>query len=86
MDREEIKNQIRRFILTELIRDADFPLGDDQPLITGGLIDSFAVAQIGVFVETRFNLYLPDSELTVDKVDTLSQIVDNIEKAMAKQS
>jgi len=36
-----------------------------SPLLTSGLIDSFSVAQIGVFVEVTFGVYIPDTDLTV---------------------
>jgi len=81
MDRDVIKAQLREYIRKELLRDADYPLRDEEPLITGGMIDSFAIAQIGVFVETQFNLYLPDTELTVDNMDTLNQMVECISAA-----
>jgi len=49
-------------------------LGDDEPLVTGGLIDSFAIAHLGVFIEQRFGVYIPDPELTVENMDTVRRI------------
>jgi acyl carrier protein len=78
MDREEVKSKLREFIVNELLRNPGYELGDDEPLITGGLMDSFSLAQIGVFAETAFNVYIPDTDLTVDNMDTLAQMVDRI--------
>ena len=36
------------------------------------------MAQVGVFIETEFNLYIPDPELTVENMDTVDQITDQI--------
>ena len=58
----------------ELIRNPGYPLRDDEPLVTGGLIDSFAIAQIGVFVEKAFGVYVPDTELTVENMDDLGRM------------
>ena len=74
----DIRAQLRQFILTDLIRDPSFPLADDEGIITNGLIDSFALAQIGVFAEQAFGVYIPDPDLTVAKMDTLNQMVARI--------
>jgi acyl carrier protein len=79
----EIRAQLRQFILTELVRDASFPLGDDEGIISNGLIDSFALAQIGVFAEEAFGVYIPDPDLTVAKMDTLNQMVARIQRGLA---
>jgi len=79
LDTVEIKTKLRIFICTELLRDPDYNLADNEALITSGLIDSFSIAQIGVFVETTYGVYLPDNELTVEKVDNLDLITDCIQ-------
>ena len=85
MDRNEIVVKVRGFALHELIKNPDYDLDDDEALFSSGMIDSFAMAQIGVFIETEFNLYIPDSELTVDTMDTLNQITDHILQGLAEQ-
>ena len=74
----DIRAQLRQFILTDLIRDPSFPLADEEGIITNGLIDSFALAQIGVFAEQAFGVYIPDPDLTVAKMNTLNQMVARI--------
>ncbi len=78
MDEETIRENLRTFITHELIRDADYALQDDEGLITGGLMDSFALAEFGVYVEEEFDVYIPDSDLTVAKMDTLNQMVARV--------
>jgi acyl carrier protein len=68
----EVRAGLRRFICAELLGDPSYPLADDEPLITGGLIDSFALAHVAVFVESAFGVYLPDVELTVEAMDTVA--------------
>jgi acyl carrier protein len=74
-----ILNKLRAFICTQFLNDPNYPLGDQEALITGGLIDSFSLAQIGVFIENEFGIYIPDTDLTVDNMDTLSQIAACVE-------
>ena len=78
MNKSEITEKLRAFICNELVEDSSFPLADGEPLITGGLIDSFALAQIGVFVEEAFDIYIPDADLTVANMDTLEQMAAHI--------
>jgi acyl carrier protein len=76
----EVRARLRAYLCAELIRDPDYPLADDEGVITGGLIDSFALAELAVFVEQAFNVYIPDPDLTVAKMDTLDQMVARVMK------
>jgi acyl carrier protein len=78
MDKEYIREKLKIFICKELLRNPQYPLEDTEPLITGGLIDSFSLAQVGVFVEDAFNIYIPDTDLTVENMDTLNQMVERV--------
>jgi acyl carrier protein len=74
----EIIESLRRFVCTELMQHPSYPLRNDEPLMSNGLIDSFCVAHIGVFIEQQWGVYIPDPELTVEKMDTLDQIADRV--------
>lgn len=78
MDRTEVKSKLKEFICGDLLNNPDYPLKDSQPLITGGLIDSFSLAQVGVFVEDEFGVYIPDTGLTVKNMDTLEMMADTV--------
>lgn len=80
MDRNEVTGKLREFIVKDLLRNPGYELADDEALITGGMMDSFSLAQVGVFAEKAFNIYIPDTDLTVANMDTLSQMVDRIMK------
>ncbi|MBI5933699.1 MAG: acyl carrier protein [Chloroflexi bacterium] len=85
MDRNETMQKVRAFTLKELLKNPDYVLKNDEPLFSSGLIDSFAMAQVGVFIETEFNLYIPDPELTVENMDTVEQITDKILTGLAER-
>jgi len=74
------REQLRAYITRDLIRDATYPLTDSEGIISGGLMDSFALAELAVFVEGAFGVYIPDPDLTVSKMDTLDQIVARVLK------
>lgn len=83
MDRNEVLQKVRAFTLKELLKNPDYALKNEEPLFSSGLIDSFAMAQVGVFIETEFDLYIPDPELTVDNMDTVDQITDQVIAGLA---
>lgn len=78
LDPTEVREKLRKFITAELIRDAKYPLKDDEGIITGGLMDSFSLAELGVYVEREWDIYIPDPDLTVDQMNTLDQMVARV--------
>lgn len=83
MDRSEVRERLRVFVLKDMIRMPTYDLQDDEPLITGGLVDSFSLALFGVFVQEQFGVFIPDPDLTVDNLDTLTQMVDRVMRDLA---
>ena len=80
MRRDEAKEKLRRFITAELMGIADYPLTDSDALVSGGLIDSFSLVHIAVFLEREFGVFVPESELTADDFDTIEQIAARVER------
>ncbi|NCF68997.1 MAG: hypothetical protein GWP61_23805 [Chloroflexi bacterium] len=78
MDDVAVRMKLRNFITRELIRDEDYELNDTEGIITEGLMDSFALAEFAVYVEQEFDVFIPDSDLTVEKMDTLDQMVARV--------
>lgn len=78
MNEQEVRENLRVFICRELIRDEDYQLTNDEGIISNGLMDSFALAELGVYVEEEYDVYIPDSDLTVAKMDTLDLIVARV--------
>jgi acyl carrier protein len=75
----ETRDIIRNFLLTELIRNPRYKLGDDDKIITGGLIDSFDLVQVGLFIEERFGFRPDDIDLTVEKMDTVALMAEYVD-------
>ena len=78
MDEKNVRESLRDFITQELMQNSDYPLQDDETIITGGLVDSFSLAELAVFIEKAFGVYIPNPELTVERMDTLNQIVARV--------
>lgn len=80
MDAAAMRENLRAYITRELIRDEDYALADDEGIISNGLMDSFSLAELAVYIESEFNVYIPDPDLTVEKMDTLDQIVARVQR------
>lgn len=77
-DASAVAQRLRDFITGELMQQPDYPLRNDEALMSGGLIDSFSVAYIGVFIEQAWGIYVPDPELTVETMDTIDLITARV--------
>jgi len=82
MDEQTIREKIKTYILTQLIRDPDMELADDEGIVSGGWMDSFSLADLGVYIDDEFGVYIPDPELTVDKMDTLDLIMVRVMRGL----
>ena len=72
-------------LLIERIRDdiletPDRKLNENTPLISSGLIDSFHLVDVALFVEELFNVRIEDYELNADTFDTVEQLAELIQK------
>jgi acyl carrier protein len=84
MTEQDVRAGLRAFITRDLIRDAGYALRDDEGIISSGLMDSFALAELGVWVEKTYNVYIPDPDLTVAKMDTLDQITARVMRDLGR--
>jgi acyl carrier protein len=51
----------------------------DEALISSGLIDSFSLMDLALFVEDTFGVKIEDTELNADTFDSLNQLAGLIE-------
>ena len=72
---EEMKEAILEYVIEEYIdEDDDDEVGFDSPLISSGIVDSFSMVSLKVFLEKRFQIKLPDDEATPEAFDTVESI------------
>lgn len=80
-----IKQKLNSYIKAEIIKNPEYSLRDDEPLISGGLIDSFSIAHIAVFIETEFGVRIPDTDLTIDTMDSIDRMYARILAELRKR-
>jgi len=70
----EVEAVLSEYIRNEIMKRPKFALGLDDPLISSGLIDSFHLVDMAVFIEEQFGVRIDDTELNADVFDTLNQL------------
>ena len=53
---------------------------NDTSLIKGGILDSFQMVNVLVFIENEFNIVISDKDATPDNFDSINNIVKLIKK------
>ena len=71
--------QLSTFIATTILKQPQRIIGNDESLISNGLIDSFSLMDLALFVEDTFGVRIEDTELNADTFDNLSQLTSLIE-------
>ena len=72
---DEIKDKVREYVVDEYVEEGeDVEVKDDTPLITGGLVDSFSMVSLKLFLETEYDVKIPDERATAETFDTVNAI------------
>ncbi len=73
---DSVKDLILNYVKNEYIEEGDDRVIEyDTPLISGGIVDSFSMVSLLVFLETKFNIKIPDSKATPEAFDSVNNIV-----------
>ena len=78
--------QIIGYITTEILKDPSRQISEDQPLISSGLIDSFGLVDLALFVEESFGVRIEDMELTASVFDTTQELTQLISQKLGNST
>jgi acyl carrier protein len=67
------------YIATEVLQQPDRVISPTEPLLSSGLIDSFSLMDLALFIEDSFLVRIEDTELNVDTFDSLQDLANLIE-------
>lgn len=79
----ETITKLSEFISGNILKQPNRALDPSEPLLSSGLIDSFSLMDLALFVEDTFGVRIEDTELNPDTFDNLSQLGDLIESRRA---
>ena len=76
---DETISNLEKFVATQILKQPNRTIAADEPLISSGLIDSFSLMDLALYVEDTFGVRIEDTELNAETFDTLSQLSALIE-------
>ncbi len=72
-------SRLEKYIAAEILKQPNRAISPDEALISSGLIDSFSLMDLALFVEDTFGVRIEDTELNANTFDTLNQLAALIE-------
>jgi len=77
----EMKDVILEYVREEYLdEDSGIEVDENTLLITGGLVDSFSLVSLLMFLRQKYNANIPDEEATPEAFDTVTNIMKLVEK------
>jgi acyl carrier protein len=75
MNADEMKVRLTEYLAKDILRQPGRVIQPDEALLTSGLIDSFHLVDLALFVEDAFGVRIDDSELNASTFDTLEGLI-----------
>jgi acyl carrier protein len=66
--------QLATFLAEKILKQPNRNIAADEALLSSGLIDSFSLMDVALYVEDTFGVRIEDTELNADTFDTLTQL------------
>lgn len=76
---ETVYANLEKYIASQILKQPNRSIANDEALISSGLIDSFSLMDLALFVEDNFGVRIEDTELNADTFDNLTQLAALIE-------
>ncbi len=74
MDATETKTKLAEYIAADILKQPGRAIQTGEALLSSGLIDSFHLVDLALFVEDNFGVHIDDSELNASTFDSLDQL------------
>ena len=72
---ENVKDVVLAYVKKEYLEEGDDrQVGYDTQLISGGIVDSFSMVSLKMFLETTYNIQIPDAKATPEAFDSVNNI------------
>lgn len=84
MEDHEVMPILREYVIKELLGGDAKGLDETTPLMEWGVIDSTRMTTLLTFIEERFSVYVPDSELIPKNFASLDALSKLVIKSMKK--
>ena len=82
MSTEAIKDEIRNYIQKTIVQNDSMNIGNDTPLISGGIMDSISTLKLINFLEVKFNIEFQPHDVDRDNLDSINLIAEFVASKM----
>jgi acyl carrier protein len=72
--------ELRAFITQRYLPRRQRPLGDDEPLLTSGIVDSLGLVDLAGFIEEHFDVLVTPDRFGAGRADTVREIAALIQR------
>lgn len=76
---QKLIQQLSVEIASQILNQPAREIGEGEALISSGLIDSFHLIDLALYVEDNFGVEINDSELNAETFDTLKELAELIQ-------
>lgn len=77
-----LMEHLSNYIATEILKQPERTIAPDESLISSGLIDSFHLVDLALFIEESTGVRIEDTELNAATFDTLKQLVEIVQQRL----
>lgn len=78
----QITQTLASYIATQILKQPTRLIHPDEALLSSGLVDSFNLVDLSLFIEKTFNVLIDDTELNPQTFDSLAQLTALIESRL----
>jgi acyl carrier protein len=78
MDKDSIVERLKIYLQEEILKQPGREIKADEPLISSGLVDSFSLVDVALYVEDTFGVQIDDTELNAETFDTINELAELI--------
>jgi acyl carrier protein len=79
MSNDELKTRLAEYLAKDILKQPSRIIQADEALLSSGLIDSFHLVDLALYVEDNFGVHIDDSELNASTFDSLDQLAGLIQ-------
>ncbi|MCB1186590.1 acyl carrier protein [bacterium] len=80
----ELRDKIIQFIYDEYVDDGT-EVDDNTPLISSGLVDSFSMVSLKMYLEQEFEIEIDDDEASTEEFETVSRIQSLVNRKLQER-
>ena len=79
----DIQSTLANYIAVTILKQPKRIIKPDEKLISSGLVDSFSLVDLSIFIEDTFGVHLEDTELNAETFDSIQELAELIHQRLA---